>query len=150
MDNQEKMTNEKKECPCCDRHCPADKLHCSKGKEYFGISAKEGNREKEYRRDCGEERGRNHGGFHGRNRGEGHGKNQEEGHRRHYGENGASQIDESMMDAKELSLVLLRQCGHFLHHNQKEMDSARMFEAITEEEQNQLNFILKKCLAEWQ
>lgn len=23
-------------CPCCGRHCPADDLHCPRGKKYFG------------------------------------------------------------------------------------------------------------------
>lgn len=23
-------------CPCCGRHCPADDLHCPRGKAYFG------------------------------------------------------------------------------------------------------------------
>ena len=46
MDNQEKMTNENNVCPCCDHHCPADNLHCSKGKEYFGLPVEEGDRER--------------------------------------------------------------------------------------------------------
>lgn len=24
-------------CPCCGRHCPADDLHCPRGREYFGM-----------------------------------------------------------------------------------------------------------------
>lgn len=23
-------------CPCCGRHCPADDLHCPRGRSYFG------------------------------------------------------------------------------------------------------------------
>lgn len=23
-------------CPCCERHCPADNLHCRRGEIYFG------------------------------------------------------------------------------------------------------------------
>ena len=54
MDNQEKMTNENNVCPCCDHHCPADNLHCSKGKEYFGLLVEEGDRERGHGRGHGE------------------------------------------------------------------------------------------------
>lgn len=29
-------------CPNCDRHCPVSALHCSRGREYFGIAELEG------------------------------------------------------------------------------------------------------------
>lgn len=29
-------------CPGCGRHCPADALHCGRGREYFGIQIPEG------------------------------------------------------------------------------------------------------------
>ncbi|MDO5397252.1 MAG: hypothetical protein Q4G33_04915 [bacterium] len=28
--------NNSNSCPCCGRHCPADDLHCSRGRNYFG------------------------------------------------------------------------------------------------------------------
>lgn len=45
MENKEKMVNGKEVCPCCGKHCPVDKLHCSKGKEHFGIAADNKERE---------------------------------------------------------------------------------------------------------
>lgn len=55
------------------------------------------------------------------------------------------------MTASEITMVLLRQCGHFLHHNMDAgTDISKMFEMLTEEEQVQLNEALKKCLAGWQ
>lgn len=37
--NPETMQKDGKEvCPCCDRHCPADNLHCSKGRKHFGLA----------------------------------------------------------------------------------------------------------------
>lgn len=32
-------------CPCCDRHCPVNDLHCGKGRKYFGISEERPHRE---------------------------------------------------------------------------------------------------------
>ena len=37
--NMETMKKDGQEtCPCCDRHCPVDNLHCSKGRRHFGLS----------------------------------------------------------------------------------------------------------------
>ena len=33
--------NVEKNCPCCDRHCPADQLHCNRGREHFGLPLEE-------------------------------------------------------------------------------------------------------------
>lgn len=60
-------------------------------------------------------------------------------------------LDEADMTASETTMILLRRCGHFLHHNVGAgADSSKMFEMLTEEEQAQLNAALKKCLAGWQ
>ena len=145
------MTKDGKEvCPCCDRHCPVDNLHCPKGKEHFGIPVEEG--EREGRGGRGEHR---HGGERGCGRG-GHGHGREGKHGR--GEHGHSEgrpqmrpIDEENMTLSEVTMTLLRQCGHFLHHNvESGADCSEMFAMLKEEEQIQLNAALKKCLAGWQ
>lgn len=33
---------EQKYCDQCENHCPADDLHCGKGRRYFGVESKEG------------------------------------------------------------------------------------------------------------
>lgn len=145
------MTKDGREvCPCCDRHCPVDNLHCPKGKEHFGIPVEEG--EREGRGGRGEHR---HGGERGCGRG-GHGHGREGKHGR--GEHGHSEgkpqmrpIDEENMTLSEVTMTLLRQCGHFLHHNvESGADCSEMFAMLKEEEQMQLNAALKKCLAGWQ
>ena len=145
------MTKDGKEvCPCCDRHCPVDNLHCPKGKEHFGIPVEEG--EREGRGGRGEHR---HGGERGCGRG-GHGHGREGKHGR--GEHGHSEgrpqmrpIDEENMTLSEVTMTLLRQCGHFLHYNvESGADCSEMFAMLKEEEQIQLNAALKKCLAGWQ
>ena len=145
------MTKDGKEvCPCCDRHCPVDNLHCPKGKEHFGIPVEEG--EREGRGGRGEHR---HGGEKGCGRG-GHGHGREGKHGR--GEHGHSEgkpqmrpIDEENMTLSEVTMTLLRQCGHFLHYNvESGADCSEMFAMLKEEEQIQLNAALKKCLAGWQ
>lgn len=35
------MKDGKEVCPCCDRHCPKEQLHCSRGKEHFGLPVEE-------------------------------------------------------------------------------------------------------------
>lgn len=30
-----------KNCPCCDRRCPAEQLHCNRGREHFGLPLEE-------------------------------------------------------------------------------------------------------------
>lgn len=46
MENIDKNINEKVICSCCDQRCPSDNLHCSKGKEHFGIAIDNKNRER--------------------------------------------------------------------------------------------------------
>lgn len=150
------MTKDGKEvCPCCDRHCPVDNLHCPKGKEHFGLPVEEG--EREGRGEHGEHR---HGGERGCGRGgHGHGREGKHGRGEHgYSEHGHSEgkpqmrpIDEENMTLSEVTMTLLRQCGHFLHHNvESGADYSEMFAMLKEEEQMQLNAALKKCLAGWQ
>lgn len=126
----DKMNTEKKPmikdgkevCPCCDHHCPVENLHCANGKEYFGLPVEEKDRQRGGHRHPEKHRGGHHS------------------------------MDERNMTEEEISMTLLRQCGHFLYHNMRhgEADSSRMFEALSEEEQKQLNVLLKKCLKGWQ
>ena len=34
MRREKTSMTEKKNCPCCGRHCPMDDLHCGRGEEY--------------------------------------------------------------------------------------------------------------------
>ena len=60
--------------------------------------------------------------------------------------------NEGHMTEADLTLSLLRKCGHFLHHNvgHGEVDSSKMFASLKDEEQKQLNVLLKKCLKGWE
>lgn len=97
--------NVEKNCPCCDRHCPADQLHCNRGREHFGLPLEE------------ERGGHGHGG-HG-----GHGHPNE-----------------------DPLIMLLRRCGHDLHHSEGGADLS----ALTREERGELARLLQKCLDSWQ
>lgn len=46
MENIDKNINEKVICSCCDQRCPSGDLHCSKGKEHFGIAVDNKDRER--------------------------------------------------------------------------------------------------------
>lgn len=47
-------------------------------------------------------------------------------------------------------IVLLRKCGHFLHHNAPGGDSAPLVSGLDEQERQTLEALLEKCLANWQ
>ena len=94
-------------CPCCDRHCPTDDLHCRRGREHFGI------------------------------RDESHERHELRGNR--------------PAGPEEKLLVLLRKCGHFLHHSVgRDGDTAPLLRALTPEEKLILETLLKKCLKSWE
>ena len=101
-----------KNCPCCDRRCPAEQLHCNRGREHFGLPLEE-------------ERG-----------GHGHGGHGEHGHSEH----GHGRPNEDPL------IMLLRRCGHYLHHGAGEADLS----ALTREERAELARLLQKCLDSWQ
>lgn len=107
-ENETRVQDGKQVCPCCDRHCPAENLHCSRGKEHFGLPTD---------------------------------KNERKGH-------GPREIDEKNMSADEIVLILMRQCGHFLHHNMGGGEAAEL-SFYTEEEKQELIRLLKKCINEW-
>lgn len=92
------MEHKEHNCPCCDRHCPADRLSCPKGKAYF-----------------------------------------EEGEHR-----------KEEMSPEDKAIVLLRKCGHFLHHSAgRGTDASFLMSALTEEERKELEILLEKCLESW-
>ena len=129
MENMEMMGNKKKmkECPCCDRHCPVDNLHCSRGKEFFGLSAEEK-----------EEQG-------GHRHGKGFG-NMEKDHMER------TNMEKDHMTKEERVLVCIRQCGHYLHHSAGKdsgADSKALLAALTEEEKDRLILLLEKCIRSW-
>lgn len=63
----------------------------------------------------------------------------EEGHDGHH-----AHSDENM-------IMLLRKCGHFLHHSVgRDQDITPMLNALTPEERSILEILLKKCLNQWQ
>ena len=87
-----------KNCPCCDRHCPVEKLSCGEGRRHFGME--------DARRE------------------------------------GA---------AEERMIVLLRRCGHFLHHSLGPgANAAALAEALSAEERATLEALLEKCLKRWE
>lgn len=117
--------NMEKNCPCCDRHCPTDQLHCNRGREHFGLPLEE------------ERGGRGHGEHgHGEH---GHGGHGERGHGEH-GRGGHGRPEEDGL------ITLLRRCGHYLHHGTGEADLS----ALTREERAELERLLQKCLDSWQ
>ena len=107
MNNEYKMPEY---CSQCPNHCPADDLHCGRGRAYFANL--EGGAEAEqsgHRPDHGfHERGGRHEG-HGPHEGqgprEGHGPHQEHMHHPRPEINEQSSLE-----------TLLRACGHRLHH----------------------------------
>lgn len=59
--------------------------------------------------------------------------------------------DISSMTIEERILVLLRKCGHHLHHNAgHDTNAAALVDVLTAEEKNSLETILQKCLQHWQ
>ena len=84
-----------KNCPCCDKHCPVEKLSCGEGRRHFG-------KEMEDR-------------------------------------------------PQERMIVLLRKCGHLLHHSLGPgTDAAPLTEALSAEERATLESLLEKCLKHWE
>lgn len=85
------------------------------------------------------DRGREHFGTQGESRGA-HGAHESHGsHGPH----------ESRSEGK--ALMLLRKCGHFLHHSGDAVgDPAQLLSVLTEEERTQLETLLEKCLNSWQ
>ena len=54
------------------------------------------------------------------------------------------------LPAEERVLVLLRKCGHYLHHNAgRDADPVALFGGLSEEEKSALELLLKKCLEYW-
>lgn len=93
-----------KTCPCCEKHCPVNKLSCPRGKAHFGVSDKD---------------------F---------------AHHTNLSEN-----------PEEKMIVLLRRCGHFLHHNVGRGENVSpLVNALTPDERAQLEALLEKCLDRWQ
>ena len=87
-----------KNCPCCDKHCPVEKLSCGEGRRHFGME------------DA-----------------------------RHAGA------------PEERMILLLRKCGHFLHHSMGPgADAAPLTEALSAEERATLERLLEKCLKHWE
>lgn len=62
-------------------------------------------------------------------------------------------IDISSMPTDEAVIMLLRKCGHYLHHNAGHggnIDAARLLSALSEDEKTELIMLLKKCSQGWQ
>lgn len=66
--------------------------------------------------------------------------------RRHFGMERGRNADVP----EERMIVLLRRCGHFLHHNLGPgMDAAALTEALNAQERATLESLLEKCLNHW-
>lgn len=64
---------------------------------------------------------------------------------------GGREGDSSSLTAEERILVLLRRCGHHLHHNAgRDASADRLIGMLTAEEKASLEAILQKCLQHWQ
>ena len=64
----------------------------------------------------------------------------------------AREQDPSKLPPDEAVLVLLRKCGHYLHHNVGHgdaVDSAALLSALSEEEKQTLVTLLTKCTKNW-
>ncbi len=143
----------KEVCPGCGRHCPADNLHCSKGRRHFGVTeeTKEDLNEKDRSGKDGHEK---HG--HGKKDHEKHGHAKKEGRDKHdhkgleSGQKHACGHEEEEMDSlEEATCALLRKCGHFLHHRMDRIDPEELFASLTEKELKELYGLLQKVLASW-
>lgn len=59
--------------------------------------------------------------------------------------------DISGMGQEDRILVLLRKCGHYLHHNVgRDADAAALTGGLSVEEKTTLEALLQKCLERWQ
>lgn len=68
--------------------------------------------------------------------------NSDGGHRQH---------NDRPMRPEEKMIVLLRKCGHFLHHNiGRDGDVSPLINALSTEERATLETLLEKCLDSWQ
>jgi len=72
--------------------------------------------------------------------------------RAHFGIDGVKDRHrENIENSDERLIVLLRRCGHFLHHNiGREGDTAPLLSALTDDERATLESLLEKCLNSWQ
>lgn len=58
--------------------------------------------------------------------------------------------EERPVNPEEKMILLLRKCGHFLHHSAGNGgDTAALTNALTPEERTTLETLLEKCLASW-
>ena len=97
-------------CPCCDRHCHKDDLHCHRGRKYFGLEEKNQEQRPEH-----------------------------------------PQSQEQPKNEEEKIILLLRKCGHFLHHNVGQGgDTAVLLQGLSPEEKTTLSTLLEKCSNNWQ
>lgn len=64
--------------------------------------------------------------------------------RRHRGER-----EEEPQTAEDEALLLLRKCGHYLHHSARGVSARELLGVLSEEEKGQLIAALKKCLGAW-
>lgn len=69
-------------------------------------------------------------------------KIKEDGHRHH---------SDIPVNSEEKIIILLRKCGHFLHHNVGRDENVEpLLNALTSEERKTLEMLLEKCLYNWQ
>lgn len=61
----------------------------------------------------------------------------------HNGHNFSSNISE-----EQSIIFLLRQCGHFLHHNANSIDNDKLCQVLSADEQRTLEDLLKKLLSD--
>ncbi|MGN0519712.1 MAG: hypothetical protein ACI4LB_03140 [Candidatus Fimenecus sp.] len=60
-------------------------------------------------------------------------------------------FSESSDSTEEKAVILMRKCGHFLHHTaQYSANSTSLLQALTAEEKKTLEKLLEKCLQSWQ
>lgn len=60
--------------------------------------------------------------------------------------------DLSSMAVEDAIIMLMRKCGHHLHHNVgpgKKVSSKELLSALSEEEMKELVKLLEKCIQNW-
>ncbi|MDD6077577.1 MAG: hypothetical protein SPI26_04505 [Oscillospiraceae bacterium] len=47
-------------------------------------------------------------------------------------------------------ILLMRKCGHYLHHHGADASGEALLSALSEAEKNELIALLEKCMQNWQ
>ena len=65
----------------------------------------------------------------------------------HFGTAAQEPEEQSLDDAV---ILLMRKCGHYLHHHSADASGEALLSALSEAEKNELIALLEKCMQNWQ